>query len=80
LAVEAAEKLADELERRRPRTIAHALDRMPSHLRPMALLVTVATAIHLLQQKGFVVARRLLDNARDSASRRAPGAKEVSKQ
>jgi hypothetical protein len=46
----------------------------------MSLLVVVAAAIHLLQQKGLVVARHLLDNARDSASRGAPGAKEVSKQ
>jgi hypothetical protein len=61
---DAAEKLAYELSRIPSRALSKALSEVPHKLRPMSLAVVIAAAIHLLQQKGYVVARHLLDNAK----------------
>jgi hypothetical protein len=74
LALEAASKLADELGKLPARRLSEVLDEIPAEVRSMALLVAVAAAIHLLQQKGHVEARRLIRSMTDNA---AEGAKEV---
>ena len=71
LAVEAAERLAYELRHLPTRKLSQVLDELPSGLRSMSLLVAIAAAIHLLQQKGHVEARRLLDNLTGSADQSA---------
>ena len=63
LVVEAAEKLAYELRKLPTRKISEVLEEIPIELRSMSLLVGIAAAIHLLEAKGHVDARRLLGNA-----------------
>ena len=77
LALEAAEKLAYELRKLPARSISQALDEIPSELRSMSLLVAMAAAIHLLQEKGYVEARRLISSMRGTV---VESAKEAVKQ
>lgn len=75
--VEAAEKLAYELGRLPARRLSEALQELPAGLRSMSLLVAMAAAIHLLQEKGCVEARRLIGK---SAGGVGECAKEIVKQ
>ncbi|MBI3934651.1 MAG: hypothetical protein HY316_08140 [Acidobacteria bacterium] len=67
IVVEAAEKLAYELRKLPTRKFSQVLEEIPSEMRSMSLLVAIAAAIHLLQEKGHVDAHRLIGSVAGSA-------------
>ena len=68
LVSEAAHKLSDELAKLPAPRLFEALNGIPSGLRAMSLLAAVAAAIHLLEKKGHVEARRLLGSLTDKGA------------
>lgn len=72
-AVEAARYLANGLGRLPSWRLSEVQNEMPAELRSMSLLVAVAAATHLLQQKGHVEGRRLMSAIKGTAAQTAKG-------
>jgi hypothetical protein len=63
-AAEAAGILADRMELEPPMRFSEALRGVPAEVRPMALVVSVAAAVHCMDARGLIEARALLKRTR----------------